>query len=83
MLIKGTHNGTVKGFKYFSSINNQKCCSLVLIQKVKFGESFLRCFIRKYFKDKDGNELLAQDDNEMVKTILQIQKSIEDHKNGR
>jgi hypothetical protein len=47
-----------------------------LCKKADFGESFVRAFIRKYFRNEDVEEILAQDDKTLVETILKIQKSV-------
>lgn len=56
---------------------------MILFTKAEQGESFLRSFIRKYFKDEDSKALLEKDDKELVAKVQQIQKSIEDNYDGR
>lgn len=55
---------------------------MILFTKAEKGESFLRSFIRKYFKDEDSKSLLEKDDKELVAKVQQIQQSIEDNYDG-
>lgn len=72
----------MKGFEYFKSTNGPKSCSMILFSKAEQGESFLRSFIRKYFKDEDSKILLEKDDKELVEKVQQIQQSIEENYYG-
>ena len=54
-----------------------------MIQKAVFGESFVRAFIRKYFKEEDAKVILEKNDKELIETILKIQKSIQEETSGR
>lgn len=56
---------------------------MILIQKAKFGESFVRAFIRKYFKEEDAQKILKKNDKDLIETILKIQKSILEETSGK
>ena len=56
---------------------------MILIQKADFGESFVRAFIRKYFRTEDANEILEKDDQTLINTILEIQKAIHLESTGK
>ena len=80
---QGTHNGTVGGFTYFKATNGPKSGSMILARKAEFGESFTRAFIRKYFRNEDVQEILENDDQTLIDTVLQIQKSVNEEEKSR
>ena len=54
---RGKHNGTVEGFEYFKTINDEKSGSLVKMTKVNVGQSFKGALGYKYnFYDEEGND---------------------------
>lgn len=55
---------------------------MILFQKAEFGESFVRAFIRKYFRNEDAEEILEKGDKELIETVLEIQRSIQANQSG-
>ncbi len=47
---RGTHKGTVKNFTYFVC-DPLKSASLIKKSKVDFGKSFIKAYVKKYFKN--------------------------------
>jgi cytoskeletal protein RodZ len=56
---------------------------MILFKKAEFGESFVRAFIRKYFRNEDAEEILQKNDKELIETVLEIQNSIENENSSK
>ena len=54
---RGKHNGTVEGYEYFKTINNENSGSLIKKTKVNIGQSFKGALGYKYnFYEEEGND---------------------------
>ena len=54
---RGKHNGTVEGYEYFKTINNESSGSLIKMTKVNIGQSFKGALGYKYnFYEEEGND---------------------------
>ena len=54
---RGKHNGTVEGYEYFKTTNNENSGSLVKMTKVNIGQSFKGALGYKYnFYEEEGND---------------------------
>ena len=56
-LSRGKHNGTVEGYEYFKTTNNENSGSLIKMTKVNIGQSFKGALGYKYnFYEEEGND---------------------------
>lgn len=54
---RGKHNGTVEGYEYFKTINNENSGSLIKKTKVNIGQTFKGALGYKYnFYEEEGND---------------------------
>ena len=54
---RGKHNGTVEGYEYFKTLNNDNSGSLVKMTKVNIGQTFKGALGYKYnFYEEEGND---------------------------
>ena len=73
---RGKHNGTVEGYEYFKTNNNLNSGSLIRLNKINFGQTFIEALNYKYnFYGSQGNDF-----NKFVDQGLEMDNFIQTNK---